>query len=130
MALNPLCGPALPPMQFMLSDTAKDALTYIRYYIDLIGTFVEGYDYPRFAADPRTFHAVTRCLEIISEASKRLPPDVKARHPTIQWRQMADAGNKYRHDYEDVAHQVVWATVHDALPPLRGVVSAELAPYE
>ena len=73
----------------MLSDTAKDALTYIRYYIELIGTFVEGYDYPRFAADLRTFHAVTRCLEIISEASKRLPADMKARHPTIQWRQMA-----------------------------------------
>ena len=114
----------------MLSDTAKDALVHIRYYIQLIGTFVEGYDYQHFAADPRTFHAVTRCLEIISEASKRLPQDMKARYPTIQWRQMADAGNKYRHEYEDVAHQVVWATVQDALPPLCAVVSAELAPYE
>jgi uncharacterized protein with HEPN domain len=114
----------------MPSDAAEDALAHVGYYIDLIGTFVEGYDYPRFAADPRTFHAVTRCLEIISEASKRLPQDLKARHPTIQWRQMAAAGNKYRHDYEDVAHQVVWATVQDALPPLRAVVSAELASYE
>jgi uncharacterized protein with HEPN domain len=58
------------------------------------------------------------------------PWNLKARHPTIQWRQMADAGNKYRHDYEDVAHQVVWATVQDALPPLRGVISAELASCE
>jgi uncharacterized protein with HEPN domain len=114
----------------MPSNSAKDALTHIRYYIDLIGTFVEDYDYPRFATDLRTFHAVTRCLEIISEASKRLPQEVKARHPQIQWRQMADAGNKYRHEYEDVAHQVVWATVQDALPPLREVVSAELAYYE
>ncbi len=114
----------------MLSDGAKDALTHIRYYIDLIGTFIEGYDYPRFAADPRTFHAVTRCLEIISEALRRLPEDLKARHPRIQWRQIAAAGNKYRHDYEDVAHQVVWATVQDALPPLSMVVSAELALYE
>jgi hypothetical protein len=36
----------------MPSDAAKDALTDIRYYIDLIGAFVEGQDYPRFAATP------------------------------------------------------------------------------
>jgi uncharacterized protein with HEPN domain len=43
---------------------------------------------------------------------------------------MAAAGNKYRHEYEDVAQQVVWATVHDALPPLRAIINVELAPYE
>jgi uncharacterized protein with HEPN domain len=40
---------------------------------------------------------------------------------------MAAAGNKYRHDYEDIAQQVVWATVHKALPRLRTVVVAERA---
>lgn len=80
----------------MLSDNGRDALTHIRYYIDLIGRFVEGYDFPRFPDDPRTFHAVTRCLEIVSEASRRVPAEVKAGHPSIPWRQMADAGNKYR----------------------------------
>ncbi len=110
----------------MLSDNGRDALTHIRYYIDLIAGFVEGYDFPRFADDQRTFHAVTRCLEIISEASRRVPPEVKARHPSIPWRQMADAGNKYRHEYEDVAERVVWATVQDALPPLREVIRIEL----
>ena len=114
----------------MLSDAEKAVLGDIRYFIDLIGSFLEGYDYQRFAGDLRTFHAITRCLEIISEASRRVPEDIKARHPTIQWRQMAAAGNKYRHDYEDVAQQVVWATVHDALPPLRAIINVELAPYE
>jgi uncharacterized protein with HEPN domain len=90
----------------MLSDTEKAVLGDIRYFIDLIGSFLEGYDYQRFSNDLRTFHAITRCLEIISEASRRVPEDIKARHPTIQWRQMAAAGNKYRHDYEDVAQQV------------------------
>jgi uncharacterized protein with HEPN domain len=59
-----------------------------------------------------------------------VPEDMKARYPAIQWRQMADAGNKYRHEYEDVAQQVVWATVQDALPPLRAIINVELAPYE
>jgi uncharacterized protein with HEPN domain len=70
---------------------------------------------------------VTRCLEIISEASRRLPDDLKARHPSIAWRQMAAAGNVYRHDYEDVAAFYIWDTVQIALPPLRAVIQDELA---
>jgi len=65
----------------MLSDTEKAVLGDIRYFIDLIGSFLEGYDYQRFADDLRTFHAITRCLEIISEASRRVPEDMKARYP-------------------------------------------------
>jgi uncharacterized protein with HEPN domain len=63
----------------MLSDTEKSALANIRYFIDLIASFLKGYDYQHFAADLRTLHAVTRCLEIISEASRRVPEDIKAR---------------------------------------------------
>jgi uncharacterized protein with HEPN domain len=111
----------------MLSEPDKAVLRDISYFIDLIGSFLEGFDYQRFADDLRTFHAVTRCLEIISEASRRLSDEMKARYPSIPWRQMAAAGNKYRHEYEDVAQQVVWATVHDALPPLRVIIDTELA---
>jgi len=68
-----------------------------------------------------------RCLEIISEASRRLPSSLKERHPSIDWKRMAGAGNVYRHDYEDVAANTVWDTVQFALPPLRAVVDAELA---
>ena len=71
-------------------------------------------------------YAVTRCLEIISEASRRLPNDLKTRHPAIGWKQMAGAGNIYRHDYEDVAAEFVWETVERALPPLRAAIEAEL----
>ena len=80
----------------------------------------------RFRDDPRTVYAVTRCLEIISEASRRLPDDLKARHPAIAWRDMAGAGNIYRHDYEDVAAQHVWDAVQIDLPPLRVVIEREL----
>jgi uncharacterized protein with HEPN domain len=64
--------------------------------------------------------------EIISEASRRLPDELKARHPAIAWKQMAGAGNVYRHDYEDVAAEFVWETVQRALPPLRTVIEIEL----
>jgi uncharacterized protein with HEPN domain len=98
----------------------------ILYHIDLASQFVEGCDRDTFMVDLRTVYAVTRCLEIISEASRRLPEQLKARHPAISWRQMAGAGNVYRHDYEDVAAQFVWETVQQALPPLRTVIEEEI----
>jgi uncharacterized protein with HEPN domain len=80
-----------------------------------------------FEADIRAIDAVIRCLEIISEASRRLPDDLKQRHSTIAWRQIAAAGNVYRHQYEYVASHFIWETVQQALPPLRQVVEVEIA---
>jgi uncharacterized protein with HEPN domain len=106
------------------SDTAlRDIL---HHHIELANQFVERFDQAKFQDDARTIYAVTRCLEIISEASRRLPDDLKARHPLIAWKQMAGAGNIYRHDYEDVAARYVWDTVQLALPDLRRVIEHEL----
>ena len=110
----------------MPSDQAEIALRDILHHIDLAAQFGAGMDQAAFVADVKTTYAVTRCLEIISEASRRLPDTLKARHPSIAWRQMAGAGNVYRHDYEDVAARFVWKTLRDDLPPLRAVVVSEL----
>jgi uncharacterized protein with HEPN domain len=64
---------------------------------------------------------------MISEASRRLPDELKGRHASIAWNEMAAAGNIYRHEYEDVAAKLVSDTVALALPPLREAVAAELA---
>ena len=72
------------------------------------------------------FGSVIRCLEIISEASRRLPGELKDRHPQVPWADMAGAGNVYRHDYEDVADDMVWRTVQDSLGHLLTVVGDEL----
>jgi uncharacterized protein with HEPN domain len=55
-----------------------------------------------------------------------LPDDLKARHPSIAWRDMAGAGNIYRHDYEDVTAQQVWGAVQLDLPPLRAAGRARV----
>jgi uncharacterized protein with HEPN domain len=94
----------------MPSERAAGPLRDILHHIDLANQFVEGFDRGAFKADLKTVYAVTRCLEIISEASRRLPDELKARHPSISWRQMAGAGNVYRHDYGDVAAQFVSET--------------------
>jgi uncharacterized protein with HEPN domain len=111
----------------MLSDSASAALRDIAHHIDLATRFTEGFNYETFLDDSRTVYAVTRCLEIISEASRRLPDALKARHPSIAWKDLAGAGNIYRHDYEDVAAQHLWDAVQIDLPRLRVVIEQELA---
>jgi uncharacterized protein with HEPN domain len=98
----------------------------IQHHITLAQNFVAGTMYESFKDDMLRLYAVTRCLEIISEASRRLPEELKARHPAIEWREMAASGNIYRHEYEDVAARRVWDTVHNHLPLLRAVIEQEL----
>src|ERR1051326_4957533 len=110
----------------MPSRSEERWLGDILHHIELATRFVTGLDREALKNDLRTLYAVTRCLEIISEASRRLPDDLKARHPALAWQQMAGAGNVYRHDYEDVAARYVSDTVQLALPDLRRVIEHEL----
>jgi uncharacterized protein with HEPN domain len=99
----------------------------IHHHIVLARKFVEAMSYEDLRDDLRTTYAVIRCLEIVSEASRRLPDELKARHPSIAWKNMAGAGNVYRHDYEDVAVSFVWVVLQDHLPALLAVIEQELA---
>ena len=110
----------------MPSKSLLTALRDILHHIELAERFVAGFDNKAFLADMRTIYAVTRCLEVISEASRRLPAALKARHPSIPWKNIVGAGNIYRHDYEDVVAQYIWNTVKLALPPLRVVIQDEI----
>jgi uncharacterized protein with HEPN domain len=93
----------------------------------LPATLSRGLDYTAFKDNTLTFYAVTRCLEIISEASRRLPPEMKALYPDIPWNEIAGAGNVYRHDYEDVEQYLVWGTVQERLPALLAMAEKELS---
>ena len=111
----------------MPSKDPSQRLRDIVANVEAVRTFTAGMDFRAFAADRKTVYAVTRALEIISEASRRLPGDIKARHPEINWRAVAAAGNVYRHDYEIVDEAIVWTTVTEDLDPLEAVAKAELA---
>jgi uncharacterized protein with HEPN domain len=109
----------------MPSDTGA-VLRDIAHHIGLARQFAAGIEHEAFLDDTRTVFAVTRCLEIISEASRRLPDELKERHPSIPWKDIAGAGNVYRHDYEDVAPNLVWDTVQLALPDLEAAIVQEI----
>jgi uncharacterized protein with HEPN domain len=110
----------------MPSDRDRGVLVDMLRHIDLAERFSRGHTLETFRSDELHLYAVTRCLEVISEASRRLSDDLKARHPSIVWKEMAAAGNVYRHDYQDVAALRIWDTVQLALPSLRAVIEQEL----
>ena len=80
--------------------------------------FTEGMDYAAFAVDDKTTFAVIRALEIVGEATKKIPESVRALHTEIPWRAMSGMRDKLIHDYTGVNLEVVWRTVQQDLPAL------------
>jgi uncharacterized protein with HEPN domain len=80
-----------------------------------------------FEQDRRKRWSVERGIEIISEASRRLSADLKARHLDIPWPKVAGIGNVLRHEYENVSPPVLWKVAREDLPQLEKVCREELA---
>ncbi len=87
----------------MPSSPALNPLHDIRENARLAREWTATCTLKRFVEDPRLVYAVTRCLEIVSEASRRLPASVRDRHPDLPWRAIMDVGNVYRHAYDNVS---------------------------
>jgi uncharacterized protein with HEPN domain len=110
----------------MSSKNPEQRLRDILENIEAVQVFTAGIDFARFSEDRKTLYAVTRALEIISEASRRLPAELKGRHPKIDWLAIAAAGNVYRHEYESVDEVQLWHTIQRELIDLREAVISEL----
>jgi uncharacterized protein with HEPN domain len=106
----------------MPSEKERGALGDMLRHIDLAERFAQGLDEQGLNNNLQALYAVIRSLEIISEASRRLSDELKARHPEIPWREMAAAGNFYRHNYEDVTPRRVVKTLREHLPALRAAI--------
>ena len=114
----------------MHSESVKLALYDIRDNALLAREFVEGLSSEAFNESQLHVYAVTRALEIISEASRRLPDGLRDRHPDLPWRSIRDVGNFYRHQYDNVTASYVWETVTVHLPPLLAAIVAEIGDLE
>ena len=102
----------------------------IRLNIEAIADFTKDMTSQQFSTDRLRFYAVTRALEIISEASRRLPDELKARYPDTRWRAIQGAGNVYRHTYGKVSVAAVWDTARGQLDDLKTIVDQELGEPE
>ena len=84
----------------------------------------------RFLKDATLKRAFVRSLEIIGEASKKLPEDVKATQPDIEWRKVTGMRDRLIHDYFGVDYTIVWDVATTKLPDLRVKLQALLEATE
>lgn len=102
-------------------DAARvgDRLRHMLDAIEAIERYTRGKAIGDYVSDQMLSDAVERNLERLSEASRHLPTDLKAQHPEIPWRQVADLGNLLRHAYDRVDAARVWQIIVDDLPVLK-----------
>jgi uncharacterized protein with HEPN domain len=102
---------------------------YIRHIldeIDYILTQLSDTDFDSFLKDATLKRAFVRSLEIIGEASKKLPEDIKAMQPDIEWRKVTGMRDRLIHDYFGVDYTIVWDVATNKLPGLRVKLQAIL----
>ena len=84
-----------------------------------INRYIEGLDYNDLAKDEKTVDALIRNLEIIGEAAKKIPVDVRAQFPQIPWNEIAGMRDKLIHEYFGVDLEIVWETIQCDLTELE-----------
>jgi uncharacterized protein with HEPN domain len=70
---------------------------------------------------------VQRAIEIVSEASRAIPPELKATQPDIPWDKVRGIGNVLRHEYQGLSDPLIWNVVLDELPRLKRAIEAMIA---
>lgn len=106
----------------------KDAAIYLCHIRDAIAR-IEKYTAQgrnAFFNDTMVQDGVIRNLEVIGEAVKNLPPELKRRHPEIPWRSITALRNVLIHEYFGVDIEIVWRVVQRRIPTLKGYVEAML----
>jgi uncharacterized protein with HEPN domain len=101
-----------------LSRDYRDYLVDIRDAAEKAIGFIQGMTEPQFRTEDKTIFAVTRALEILGEATKRIPQTFRDQYPEVPWRSMTGLRDKLIHDYATIDSEVLWKTVTEDLPPL------------
>jgi uncharacterized protein with HEPN domain len=98
-----------------VSDYIDDIMTAVTD----VEQFVLNMTYEAFAADKKTINAVIRSLEVLGEATKRIPFSIRKKHPDVPWNKMAGMRDVLIHDYMGVDLKTVWKVATERLPELK-----------
>ncbi len=100
---------------------SREYRDYLCDVIDAIKTaqdFTNQMNFDNFVKDKKTIFAITRALEIVGEAIKKIPVHLRKKFPSIPWKDLAGMRDKLIHNYSGVNLSIVWETVTQELPPL------------
>lgn len=113
-----------------MKRTFMDYVDDILESIELISDFTQSLTLDDFLKDKKTSYAVIRAIEIIGEAVKNIPEDVKAEFSNIPWHKMAGMRNKIAHEYFGISLKIVWKVAKEELPKLKYDINALMERYE
>ena len=108
----------------------KQPSEYLRHVLDecrFILAATSGMEKEQFFEDEVMKRAVVRSLEIIGEASKRIPDDVKLNCQSVNWKNMAGMRDRLIHDYAGVNYNLVWDVVTTKIPELEKQIETLLS---
>lgn len=113
-------------MKFNMFKEPKEYLRHIQDECSYIISVTENLAYEDFMDDETLKRAVVRSLEIIGEATKKIPADFKLKWNTIQWKNMAGMRDRLIHDYIGVNYSIVWDVMKNKIPDIHKQISAFL----
>jgi len=102
-----------------LKPSERDPVLYISDIIlsmERVQEYITDLDFQKFKWDYKTVDAVIRNFEIIGEATKNLPSELKEKYPIIPWEEMYRLRNRISHEYFGVDYEIIWDIATNHLP--------------
>lgn len=87
-----------------------------------IQSYTSGLTRARFSGDLKTLDAVVRNLEIIGEAIKKIPDEVRVKYPDVEWKKIAGLRDILVHEYFGIDTEIIWDIVQNKLPAFSGQI--------
>jgi len=103
----------------------RDYRDYVQDIFDSINEiedFINGMYFEEFIKDKKTINAVTRSVEVVGEAAKKIPKSLRDKYPMIPWKKMSGMRDKLIHEYFGIDLEILWKVAKEDMPSLEKAI--------